>query len=85
MPDIKTEFSRTYALVNPNPAAGPPTWLLATAGSLGISGGGGGAGGTNYTFSGVMPIDVDTVPGTGGAPHQVETSMDIAQLDDRAD
>ena len=30
MPDIKTEFSRTYALVNPNPAAGPPTWVLAS-------------------------------------------------------
>ena len=84
MPDIKTEFSRTYALVNPNPAAGPPTWVLASAGSLSISGGGG-VGGTNYTFSGVMPIDVDTTPGLGGAPHQVETSMDIAQLDNRAD
>ena len=32
-----------------------------------------------------MPIDVDTTPGLGGAPHQVETSMDIAQLDNRAD
>lgn len=82
MPVIKTEFSRTYALVNPNPAAGPPTWVLASANSLGVSGGGTG---TSYDFSGVMPIDVDTVPGSNGAPHQVETSMDISQLENRAD
>lgn len=80
MPEIKSEFGRTYALVNPNPAKGPPTWVLASANTLGVSGGPG----TSYDFSGVMPIDVDMTPNLLGGAHQVETSMDIAQLDDRA-
>ena len=82
--DIEYAFNRTYIVVNPNAALGPPTYRISIPEDLsGSGGGGGGTGGTTYDFDGVAPINVDTTPAVGNNPTIVKTSMDIAQLDDR--
>ena len=84
--DIEYKFRRTYICVNPNPGAGPDTWRLASPQEIGASGGGGTGGGEAYDFDGVPPINVDMKPGAGtGGRTIVETSMDMKQLDSRAD
>ena len=80
--DIEYAYNRTYIVINPNPVLGPPTYRISDPDDL--SNGGGGSGGTVYDFDGELPIVVSTTPGVGNNPHIVETSMDIAQLDDRA-
>ena len=82
MAEIENKYARFYVAINPNPARGPSTWRTASPDTIGGAGGGG-TGGGNYDFDGVAPINVSTTPIPGG-PTQVETSMDIQQLDDRA-
>lgn len=77
-------YNRIYIVVNPNPPYGPfgPNTLNITAPEQ-ISGGGGGPG-TSYEFDGIAPINVDTILGTGNDPDNIQTSLDISQLDDRS-
>jgi len=79
--DIEYAYNRTYIVVNPNAALGPPTFRISNPDELAGPGGGGGA--AAYDFDGVKPIVVNTTPGTGSNPTVVKTSMDIQQLDDR--
>ena len=82
--EIEYKYSRTYIVINPNAALGPPTYRISDPDDLSNGGGGGGGtGGTVYDFDGEAPIVVKTVPGTGSNPPIVKTSMDIQQLDDR--
>ncbi len=78
--DVEYAYNRTYIVVNPNPAKGPPTYRISDPDDLSN---GSGTGGTTYDFDGVKPINVDTTPGVGSNPTIVKTSMDIQQLDDR--
>lgn len=80
--DIEFAYNRVYVVVNPNPAAGPPTYRVSNPDEIPGPGGGGGTGAT-YDFDAVAPIVVDQTPGTGTNPTKVVTSMDIAQLDNR--
>ena len=80
--DIEYAYNRTYIVVNPNAALGPPTYRISNPDELAAPGGGGG--GVAYDFDGVKPINVNTTPGVGNNPAVVQTSMDIAQLDDRS-
>lgn len=68
---IEVEFNRTYIVVNPNPAAGPPTYRLSNPDEIA----GGGGGGT-VDIDAVLPItNVTDISGT-------ETiGIDITQLD----
>ena len=85
--DIEYKYNRMYICVNPNPGAGPDTWRVASPQEIGAPGGGGGTGGGEvYDFDGVPPINIDMKPGAGtGGRTVVETSMDMKQLDSRAD
>ena len=40
--DVKTEFNRTYIVVNPNAALGPPVYRLSSPDEIAGNGGGGG-------------------------------------------
>jgi len=77
--DVKQMYRRNYICVNPDSSAGPATWRLA---SSQISGTPGTINSKLYDFDGEAPINVDV---TSGDRDQVTTSMDISQLDDRAD
>ena len=82
--DVEYAYNRVYIVVNPNPAAGPPTYRVSSFDELPGPGNGGGSGtSTIYDFDSDSPIVVDQTPGTGDNPTRVVTSMDIAQLDDR--
>ena len=81
--EIEYKYSRTYIVINPNPALGPPTYRISDPDDLSNGGGGGTGGGFAYDFDGVKPINVDTTPGVGTNPPIVKTSMDIQQLNDR--
>lgn len=74
--DIEVEFNRTYIVVNPNAALGPPVYRLSNPDEIpGNSGGG-----TVATdIDGVAPI----VAKTDGVTKKTEISMDIQQLDNR--
>ena len=74
---IETQFNRTYIVVNPNPASGPPTYRVSNPDE--IPGGGGGGGSGSVDIDGIKPI----VATTDGATNRTEISMDIQQLDDR--
>ena len=76
--DIEVEFKRTYIVVNPNPAAGPPTYRLSNPDEIAGGGGGGGTGGI-VDIDGVEPIIVST----DGITKKTEISMDIQSLDNR--
>ena len=80
--DIEYAYSRTYIVVNPNPALGPPTYRISDPDDLSNGGGGGGAGPT-VDFDGVPPIVVSTAPGDGTNPPVVKTEMDITLLNNR--
>lgn len=69
---IEVEFNRTYIVVNPNPAAGPPTYRLSNPDDISHGGGGGGT----ADIDSVLPItNVRDISGT-------ETiGIDITQLD----
>ena len=79
--DVEYAYNRTYIVVNPNAALGPPTYRISNPDELAGPGGGGASA---YDFDGVKPINVDTTPGTGNNPTVVKTSMDLQQLDDRS-
>ena len=81
--DIEYAYNRVYIVVNPNPAAGPPTYRVSNPDEIAGPGGGGGTTGATYDFDAVAPINVSQTPGTGSNPTRVVTSMDIAQLDNR--
>ncbi len=80
--DVEYAYNRVYIVVNPNPAQGPPTYRVSNPDEIPGPGAGTGPGAT-YDFDAVLPIVVNTTPGVGTNPTRVETSMDIAQLDDR--
>ena len=77
--DIEVEFNRTYIVVNPNAALGPPVYRLSNPDE--IAGGGGGGGTVAADIDGVAPI----VASTDGITKKTEISMDIIQLDNRED
>ena len=81
--EIEYKYRRTYICVNPDAGLGPATWRVAVPQEIGGGSGGGTGGGTAYDFDGVAPINVKTTPVAGRT--KVETSMDIQQLDNRAD
>jgi hypothetical protein len=74
--DIEVEFNRTYIVVNPNAALGPPVYRLSNPDEIA---GGGGTGMTD--IDGIAPIIVDT----DGITKKTEISMDITSLDNRED
>ena len=73
--DIEVEFNRTYIVVNPNAALGPPVYRISNPDE--IAGGGGGTGVAD--IDGVAPI----VATTDGVTKKTEISMDITSLDNR--
>ena len=75
--DIEVEFNRTYIVVNPNAALGPPTYRLSSPDE--IPGGGGGGTGGIADIDGIEPIIV----ATDGVTNKTEISMDISTLDNR--
>ena len=81
--DVEYKYGRVYVWVQPNVNTGPGTWRVSNPDGLAGPGGGTG-GGTAYDFDGVPPITINTTPGTGDNPTIIETSMDIQQLEDRA-
>ena len=74
--DIEVEFNRTYIVVNPNAALGPPVYRLSSPDEIA---GGGGGGTAAADIDGVAPI----VATTDGVTKKTEISMDIIQLDSR--
>tara|TARA_R110002012_G_scaffold70539_1_gene181571 strand:+ start:54 stop:296 length:243 start_codon:yes stop_codon:yes gene_type:complete len=56
--DLKVSFGRTYIVVNPNAAYGPPVFRISNPDE--ISGGGGGPGVVD--IDGTVPITVNTGP-----------------------
>jgi hypothetical protein len=74
--DIEVEFNRTYIVVQPNAALGPPVYRISNPDD--ISGGSGG-GTAAADIDGVAPI----VATTDGITKKTEISMDIIQLDNR--
>ncbi len=82
--DIKYEYNRVYVYVQPDAALGPGTWRVSNPDTIGGPSGGGGTGGTTYSFDGEPPINVDVVASSGSQPNMVTTSMDLKQLDDRS-
>ena len=81
--DVEYKYGRVYILTQPDAGTGPPTWRVSNPDEIPGPGGGSG-GGILYDFVAVPPMNVTTTPGTGSNPTIVETSMDIQQLDDRA-
>ena len=75
--DIEVEFNRTYIVVNPNAALGPPVYRLSNPDE--IAGGGGGGGTGIADIDAIAPI----VATTDGITKKTEISMDIKQLDNR--
>ena len=75
--DIEVEFNRTYIVVNPNAALGPPTYRISNPDE--IAGGNSGGGTVAADIDGVAPI----VASTDGVTKKTEISMDIIQLDSR--
>ena len=75
--DIEVEFNRTYIVVNPNAALGPPVYRLSSPDEIAGNGGGGGTAAAD--IEGVAPI----VESTDGITKKTEISMDIKQLDNR--
>ena len=78
--DIEYAYNRTYIVINPSPALGPPTYRISDPDDL--SNGGGGSGST-VDFDGVPPIVVSTAAGNGTNPPVVKTEMDITLLNNR--
>ena len=76
--DIEVEFNRTYIVVNPNAALGPPVYRLSNPDEIA---GGSGGGTAAADIDGVAPI----VASTDGITKKTEISMDIIQLDNRED
>ena len=74
--DIEVEFNRTYIVVNPNAALGPPVYRLSSPDEIGGDSGGGTVA---ADIDGVAPI----VASTDGITKKTEISMDIKQLDNR--
>ena len=77
--ETAVQFNRTYIVVNPNAALGPPTYRISNLDD--IAGGGGGGGSDPNAIkkiTGVAPIDVKT-----NVAKEAEVSMDLQQLDDR--
>jgi hypothetical protein len=74
--DIEVEFNRTYIVVNPNAALGPPTYRISNLDDI-VGGGGGGT--VAADIDGVKPI----VASTDGITKKTEISMDITSLDNR--
>ena len=77
--EIEVKFNRTYIVVNPNAALGPPTYRVSNPDD--IAGGGVGGGSDPDAIkkiTGVAPIDVKT-----NVAKEAEVSMDLQQLDDR--
>ena len=74
--DIEVEFNRTYIVVNPNAALGPPVYRLSNPDEIA---GGGGGGTVAADIDGVAPI----VALTDGVSKKTEISMDITSLDNR--
>lgn len=72
--DIEVSFNRTYIVVNPNAALGPPVYRISNPDEIS----GGAAGGT-ADIDGVAPIVASTDVNT----KKTEISMDIKQLDNR--
>ena len=75
--DIEVEFNRTYIVVNPNAAQGPPVYRLSNPDE--IPGNGNGGGSAIVDIDGVAPIVVTT----DGVTNKTEVSMDIIPLDNR--
>lgn len=75
--DIEVEFNRTYIVVNPNAALGPPTYRISNLDD--ISSGSGGGGTVAADIDGVKPIFAST----NGVTKKTEISMDITSLDNR--
>ena len=75
--DIEVEFNRTYIVVNPNVALGPPTYRISNLDD--IVGGGGGT--VAADIDGIKPI----IASTDGLTKKTEISMDITSLDNRED
>ena len=74
--DIEVSFNRTYIVVNPNAALGPPVYRISNPDEIS----GGAAGGTVAAdIDGVAPI----VATTDGVTKETEISMDIISLDNR--
>ena len=74
----ETEYSRVYRYIKPG-NTDPGTWRLAYP-SQNFSGGGGGGGGSSIDIDGVLPVEVDTVPG----PITIHTiSLDFQKLQAR--
>ena len=82
--DIEYKYGRVYIYTQPDASGGPGTWRVSNPDDLAGPGGGGGIVGATYDFDAVPPMVVDTTPGIGPNPTQVTTSMDIQQLEDRA-
>ena len=76
--DIAVNFNRTYIVVNPNAALGPPTYRISNPDEI-AGGGSGNDPNAIKKITGVAPIDVDT-----NALKEAEISMDLQQLDDRS-
>lgn len=76
--DIEVKFNRTYIVVNPNAALGPPTYRLSNPDEIAGGGGGGTDPNAITTITGELPIVVKS-PTT----NEREISMDIQQLNDR--
>tara|TARA_R110002049_G_scaffold43575_2_gene128407 strand:+ start:339 stop:593 length:255 start_codon:yes stop_codon:yes gene_type:complete len=74
--DIEVEFNRTYIVVNPNAALGPPTYRISNPDEIA---GGGGGGTVAADIDAIAPI----VATTDGVTKKTEISMDIIQLDSR--
>ena len=81
--DIEQKYRRNYVAVNPQPDAGPITWRLAAPQEVGVFAGG--SAGAVFDFEAEVPVVVDTVPSEETGRSTVTTSLDIQQLDDRAD
>ena len=76
--DIAVNFNRTYIVVNPNAALGPPTYRVSNPDEIAGPGGGGSDPNSIKGITGVAPVDVDT-----NLLREAEISIDLQQLDDR--
>ena len=82
--DIEEKFRRTYICVNPDAALGPPTWRLAVPQEVGTGSDGPGTAGKLYDFEAESPINVTTELSDTPGKDIVTTSLDIKELNDRA-
>ena len=72
---MATAFTRDYTQFNPDPAIGPNTWVLNSAGAH--PGGGGGSTTSAYVFTAEVPIVQTTL---NGATTTVNTTFEIPRL-----